>query len=242
MRRAAELTVGDKGTWGPLEDHLVFGSQVPDASHPLIFRLCPEVGFLGALLNERASNEPVVDPQLARTWIRAGLDVAMSGISIFAWGCTDEMIYLLRPGLVRREGDAFALVGLVLSRVASSIGARLGREFPVYGEVYEFCDRMAAIPSISAAQSLAVRDAAAGAAMRVAYQRDEGEQLLARLEATRPEAYLSAAGVDSKQLPAWWTHGLAVRRSEHGMELIDPVPTGDAFVQAVHAAWANLGQ
>jgi hypothetical protein len=229
MRRAAELSLGGKGAWENQSGFLVNAGYIPDPEHPLICRLCPEFTFIGALLLERAQSEVAADPELARVWMRSALAVGESGIAGFAWACVDEAVFALRPGMARRNGDTMALLSLILSRVSSGFGAWLGRDAPIYAELYEFPDIARASQAVMAAKAVASRDARARAALRIAAQRDEEESLRARLDAIRPETYLSGVAFDPETLPSWWIDGLALVRTDQGMTLLEPMPDGDVL-------------
>lgn len=226
--------VSAKGSWAGYSAFQVFGDHVPMSGFHLVMRLFADADAAERVLISRASSVEPLDPEFGKFVVRAGMGLAETGLASMVLAGVDETIVLLRQDVAVKVGDSIWLHDLMLSRFSSRLALLTGRELVCFAEFYEFPDADVVAKSVVGAQEHWRAQAVARSARRLAVQlRGRGQSIDTRqlAEVDTQRALLTQHGVDVRRLPAWWFLGIAATIRDGEIELVDPIPSGDALAK-----------
>ncbi len=222
-------------TWNKFSAFRVLGDHEPMPGFRLVMHLAPTSESVARALAARASKAEVLDPELSKALIRAGVGVLHSGFVSFAYATPEEVVLLVRVDAVGKVGSSLAVYDRLLSMYAARVALILGEEIVVSGSIYEFPDIGIAQRAFIAAQEWVEEATPLRSAWRVAQQQQAQGRGVAGFESVDGQAQvLRGAGVDLERLPGWWWRGIAARiRGDGGVELYDEVPSGADFAALI---------
>lgn len=220
-------------TWKKFAAFQVFGDYAPMQG----FRVLIQVGarpkaLLGAL--ERRAARPdghdLLDPDLARANLRAGLGLLRTGLVSFAYATVEEVIVMLEPSVCEGEGTTVEAQNQLLSDFTASLSLLLGQSMPTGARLYEVPDiEVARRALVSLAEDVEEATPLRSAMWLGAQLRGRGQPFHPSMVETLEEQshLLQSNGIDMDTLPAWWWRGVAARRIPGGVEVYDELPSGD---------------
>jgi hypothetical protein len=223
--------------WKKIAPFQVFGDYAPMQGFRLVVAVGPTSEALTSVLESRAGETPMLDPDLARATMRAGLGLLRSGVGQFAYANSEQALVLVRPDLGARAGSAPAIENQLVSMFAARLSLLCGRELAVQARIYEFPD----ITVVRRALSTLVEEVEDTTPLRSsiwlgAQLRGRGQPFHPSMLETIEEqtSLLRSHGIDMDTLPGWWWRGIAAQVGQGGaVEVYDELPPGDAFGQLV---------
>jgi hypothetical protein len=222
-------------TWNKFSAFRVLGDHEPMPGFRLVVQLAPTPESVGRAVAARAAKSEVLDPELGKALVRAGVGLLHSSLLSFAYATPEEVVGLIRVDAVGKVGSSLAVYDRLVSMYAARVALILGEELVVSGSIYEFPDLGIAQRAFIAAQEWVEEATPLRSAARVIQQlQAQGRGGLSLDAPDGMKAALRAGGVDPEKLPGWWWRGIAARiRADGGVELYDEVPSGADFAALI---------
>jgi hypothetical protein len=224
------------GSWNGFSAFQVFGDHLPMGGFSLVLRIRAESGKLARLLEARANGSAPLDPELAKSMVRAGLGLMQSGVVSFVYSNSEETVALVRADAVDAAGRSLVVHDQLVSMFAARLALLSGRELPIHADVYELPDMDVVRRAFGAALDAAEENTPARCSWRIGAQmRGRGEPFHPSMVETLEEQMelLEGQGVDMESLPAWWWRGVAARSGDAGVEVFDDLPGAEDFARLV---------
>jgi hypothetical protein len=223
--------------WKKFAAFEVFGDYAPMAGFRLVVKLGVRPDALHDMIRRRAPESTLLDPQLGRWIVRAGLGLVRSGLISFAYATAQECLVVVRLDAMGRPTDmqrsVISIENELLTLFTARLSLLLGRELPVVGQIYEFPD----LRVIRRALTRLVEEIEETTPLRSSLWL--GAQLRGRGEAFHPSmletleeqtSLLQANGIDMDALPSWWWRGVAAAVEANGeVEVFAEIPPGEDF-------------
>jgi hypothetical protein len=223
--------------WRKFAAFEVFGDYAPMTGFRLVVQLGAQATALHATLEQRASQQSTLDPELARVVLRAGLGLAQSGLTSFIYATSEDVVALVRPEVVGPAGTPLEIQNQLLARFSSRLSLLVGRELPAHAHIYEFPDVVVVRRALCALQEEVEETTPLRSSLWLGSQlRGRGQPFHPSMLETLEEqtSLLSSHGVDMDALPSWWWRGIAAAVGAGGeIEIHDELPTGEAFGELV---------
>ena len=211
----------------------VFGDYAPSDGARIVVHVASEPSARMSVLERRAAGSQWLDPVFAQGHMRAGLSLMRCDAVCFAWANAEGAVVLLREG-----AQSLALVeNEVVSMFTARLSVLLGEELPAVGRLYELPD----LTVVRRAFGAMVEDVEDATPQRSSLWL--GAQLKGRGQPFHPSmiesleeqsSLLQANGIDMDALPSWWWRGMAaIRRSDGTLDVVQDVPSGEAFGELV---------
>lgn len=217
-------------TWKKLEAFQVFGDYTPMQGFRVLIQVGAHEEALLDALEQRASGQQLLDPDLAQANLRAGLGLLRTGLVRFAYATVEEVVVMLEPDLGEGEGAAVRAYDRVLSDYASALSLLLGQSVPAGGRLYEVPNvEVARRALVSLAEDVEEATPRRSAMWLGAQLRGRGQPFHPSMVETLEEQshLLQSHGIDMDALPSWWWRGVAARRGADGVEVFDELPGAD---------------
>ncbi|NVB41180.1 hypothetical protein G6O69_25295 [Pseudenhygromyxa sp. WMMC2535] len=201
-------------SWNAFSAFQVFGDHVPMDGFSLVVRLIADTRTMERLLAARAAEQEVLDPELARMVVRAGLGLITTGNVSFVYANANEAIVLIRSEVVQDVGQSLEVHDRLISAWSSRMALISGEAVPVVGRVYEFPDLGVVRKALRASVDGLEQSTPLRSARRLGAQlRGRGEPFHESMIESIEEqtSLLEHHGVDMDQLPSWWWRGVAAK-------------------------------
>ncbi len=218
--------------WDKMAAFEVFGDHATMPGFRLVVHVSAHPATLEGIIGERAGAASPLDPELARMALRAGLSLVRTGLAQFVYATPEDALAVVDLSAGEGPGRSMAAHDSLLSTFVARLSLLLGREVPAEARVYEFPDlRVVRKALVALQESVEETTPARSSAWLGAQMRGRGEPFHPSMIETIEEqmSLLEAAGVDIESLPGWWWRGVAARKGTGDSEIIDELPTGDAF-------------
>ena len=232
MHQRGQYLTGGKGPWNGFSAFQVFADHEAMSGFFLAVRLVIDAEELKQSVIKRSQEgrELDLDPDLARSAIRAGIGLVELEVGKFVLATSEETIVIVRPEALQKIGDSLGMHDLLISRFAARLARVSGQEFSVLGEVYEFPDLCVAAKAIVSAQqhheNTAIDRAWGRLDAQLLGQGSESPLGDPPAQVEQKLSQLGEHGIDIARLPNWWICGVAAHVRNGTEELFDPVPTG----------------
>jgi hypothetical protein len=232
--------MASQSSWNAFAAFQVFGDHVPMDGFTLVVHVAADGEALDRLLARRAGWQEVLDPELARMMLRAGIGLVQSPAARFVYATAEEAVIVLRREAVSEVGQSLEIHDHLVSSWAARMALISGETLPVTGRVYE-------LPDLGVVRKV-VRSAVDGhedqtpqrSALRLGAQlRGRGQPFHVSMVETIEEQthLLEEHGVNINSLPSWWWRGVAARsRGSHdapGVEIFAELPGTDELVSLI---------
>ncbi|HLT40726.1 MAG TPA: hypothetical protein VK034_30830 [Enhygromyxa sp.] len=232
--------MASQSSWNAFSAFQVFGDHVPMGGFSLVVHIAADTEVIDRLLARRADRQEVLDPELARMMLRAGLGLVQSPATRFVYATCEETVVVLRPEAVAELGQSLEVHDHLISHWVGRMTSISGEALPVCGRVYE-------LPDVGVVRKL-IRSAVDGfedqtplrSARRLGAQlRGRGQPFhISMVETIEEQSHLlEEHGVDINALPSWWWRGVAARSNDvHDpgrVEIFAELPAGDELATLV---------
>ena len=225
--------------WKKIAAFEVFGDYVPIDGSRLLIKMAPAQATLDRILESRARDTALLDPDFARWVVRAGLGLSQSGQVSFVYATPAEAVCLVRADVVQGAGAVLPIQSQLLASFTARLSLLAGVEVPSVAQVFEFPD----VTVVRRAVSRLVEDMEESTPLRSslwlgAQLRGRGQPFHPSMLETLEEqtSLLQSNGIDMDALPAWWWRGIAAAaRPDGSVDIYDDLPVGDAVGDLVPA-------
>jgi hypothetical protein len=222
--------------WNAFSAFQVFGDHVPMDGFTLVVHIAADRGAVDALLARRAVAHGVLDPELARMMLRAGVGLVQSPASRFVYATCQEAVVVLRREVVAEVGQSLEVHDHLISSWAARMALISGESVAVSGRVYELPDLGVLRKLIRAAVDGYEDQTPLRSARRLGAQlRGRGQPFHSAMVETIEEQthLLEDHGVNVNALPSWWWRGVAARWNGPHIEVFTELPATDELVSLV---------
>ncbi|MEM7159181.1 MAG: hypothetical protein AAF799_40465 [Myxococcota bacterium] len=223
-------------TWNKFAAFEVFGDYSPTPGFRVMVRIGAEPDRLRALLEKRAPSSEVLDPDLARAHLRAGLGLLRSGLVRFAYATTEEVVVMLTDDAVKQGGASVEVQSRLVSDYSSALSLLLGQQVCASACIYELPDVSVARRGLVALAEDVEENTPRRSAMWLGAQlQGRGQPFHPSMVETLEEQshLLQSNGIDMDALPAWWWRGMAAVSNGSGVDVYDELPSGDELGRLV---------
>ncbi|MEX1367548.1 MAG: hypothetical protein AB1Z98_30750 [Nannocystaceae bacterium] len=223
-------------TWKKFAAFQVFGDYAPSQGFRVLVRVGADPGRLHELLQQRAPHQAVLDPELGRANVRAGLGLLRSGLVSFAYATVEETIVMLRPEAVEAAGAPLTVHNRLVSDFSATLSLLLGQPVTVHAQLYEVPDvEIARRGLVALAEDVEETTPRRSALWLGSQLQGRGQPFHPSMAETIEEQshLLTSNGIDMDALPAWWWRGVAAVQAEGGPQIYDELPSGDELSSLV---------
>jgi hypothetical protein len=217
-------------TWKKFAAFQVFGDYAPMRGFRVLVQVGADPKALLEALEHRAPSQDLLDPDLARANLRAGLGLLRTGLVRFAYATVEEVVVLLAPEASEGEGAPLEAQNRLVSDYSASLSLLLGQPIPAGARIYEVPDvEVARRALVSLAGDVEEATPLRSAMWLGAQLRGRGQPFHPSMVETLEEQshLLHSNGIDMDALPAWWWRGVVARGGPRGIEVYDDLPNGD---------------
>ena len=226
-----------QSSWNAFSAFQVFGDHVPMDGFTLVVRIAADTEAVDQLIARRAARQEVLDPELGRMMLRAGVGLVQSPASRFVYATCDEAVVVLRREAVSDVGQSLE----IHDHLVSSWAARMAL---ISGESVSVCGRLYELPDLGVVRKL-IRTAVDGyedqtplrSARRLGAQlRGRGQPFhLSMVETIEVQTdLLEQHGININSLPSWWWRGVAARCNVgSGVDLFTELPGTDELISLI---------
>ncbi|MEM6290274.1 MAG: hypothetical protein AAGA54_03385 [Myxococcota bacterium] len=223
--------------WKKIAAFEVFGDYAPMSGFRLMVKISVQSSTLDRVLESRAQSTDLLDPELARYIVRAGLGLSQSGMVSFVYATPAETVCIIRPDVVQGAGAAVPIQSQLQAAFTARLSLLAGAEVPAVGQLFEFPDATV----VRKALTKLVEDVEESTPLRSslwlgAQLRGRGQPFHPSMLETLEEqtSLLQSNGIDMDALPPWWWRGVAATvRPDGGVDIYDDLPVGEAIGQLV---------
>ena len=222
-------------TWKKFAAFEVFGDYSPTPGFRVLVRIGAKPDRLRELLEKRAPSSDVLDPDLARAHLRAGLGLLRTGLVRFAYATTEEVIVILNPDATQ-NGASVEVQSRLVSDYSSALSLLLGQPICANACIYELPDIAVARRGLVALAEDVEEATPLRSAMWLGAQlQGRGQPFHPSMVETLEEQshLLQSNGIDMDALPAWWWRGMAAVSNGSGVDVYDELPSGDELGRLV---------
>jgi hypothetical protein len=217
-------------TWKKFAAFQVFGDYAPTRGFRVLVQVGADPEALLAAIEQRARGQDLLDPELARANLRAGLGLLRSGLVSFAYATVEEAIVMLHREAADAEGAPFAAQTRLVADYSAALSLLLGQPIPAFARIYE-------VPDVAVARRALV--SLAGDVEEATPLRSSmwlGAQLRGRGQPFHPSMVetleeqshlLQTNGIDMDALPMWWWRGVVAIHGPRGVMIYDELPGGE---------------
>jgi len=223
-------------TWKKFAAFQVFGDYSPMRGFRVLVQVGAEPEALLEAVERRATVQDLLDPELARANLRAGLGLLRTGLVRFAYATVEEVVVMLHPKSIDGEGACIEAQNRLLADYAASLSVLLGRPMPATARLYEVPDVEVVRRGLVALAGDVEEATPLRSAMWLGAQlRGRGQPFHPSMVETLEEQshLLQTNGVDMNALPPWWWRGIAASHGARGIEVYDDLPSGDELANLV---------
>lgn len=227
-------------SWNAFSAFQVFGDHVPMDGFSLIVRIAADTEAVEQIIASRATEQDLLDPELANMMLRAGLGLIRLPSVSFVYANPEETVAVLRRESVQEVGQSLEVHDHLISSWASRMALISGETLPVSGRVYEFPDMGVVRKAIRSAVDNHEEQTPLRTAKRLGAQlRGRGEPFHASMVESLEEqsSLLADRGIDMDALPGWWWRGVAARSANihepDQVELWGELPSSDRLVELI---------
>lgn len=217
-------------TWKKFAAFQVFGDYAPSQGFRVLVRVGADPERLQQLIQQRAPDHEVLDPELARANLRAGLGLLRTGLVSFVYATVEECIALLSPDATEAEGAPIAVHSRLVSDYSATLSVLVGQSVGATAELFEVPDmEVARRGLVSLAEDVEESTPKRSALWLGAQLQGRGEPFHPSMAETIEEQshLLQTHGIDMDALPAWWWRGVVAVRADDGVRVFDELPSGD---------------
>ncbi|MCX4245868.1 hypothetical protein [Paraliomyxa miuraensis] len=217
-------------TWKKLGAFQVFGDYAPMQGFRVLLQIGADPESLLDALERRATRQDLLDPDLARASLRAGLGLLRTGLPSFVYATVEEVIVMLHAEVSSSEGAVVQAQSRLLSEYASALSLLLGLPAAAGTRLYEVPDvEVARRALVSLVEDVEEATPLRSAMWLGAQLKGRGQPFHPSMVETLEEQshLLQSNGIDMDALPAWWWRGVAARPGPSGVEVFDELPGGD---------------
>jgi hypothetical protein len=217
-------------TWKKFAAFQVFGDYAPTRGFRVLVQVGAEPNGLLDALEQRALEQDILDPDLARAALRAGLGLLRTGLASFVYATVEEVVVMLQPEASAPEGAPLEAQNRLVSDYTASLSLLLGRPIVAGARIYEVPDvAVARRALVSLAEDVEEATPLRSAMWLGAQLRGRGQPFHPSMVETLEEQshLLQTNGIDMDALPAWWWRGVAATHGPRGIEVYDHLPSGD---------------
>ena len=223
-------------TWKKFAAFQVFGDYAPVRGFRVLLQVGADPEALLEAIEHRARGQDLLDPDLARANLRAGLGLLRTGLVSFASATVEEVVVMLHREASDGDGGSFDAQTRLVAEYGGALSLMLGRLVPASARIYE-------VPDVEVARRAMVSlaaDVEEGTPLRSAMWL--GAQLRGRGEPFHPSMVetleeqshlLQSNGIDMDALPAWWWRGIAATHGARGIQIHDDLPGGDELARLI---------
>lgn len=223
-------------TWKKFAAFQVFGDYAPMRGFRVLVRVGSDPEALLETLEQRADAQDLLDPELARANLRAGLGLLRTGLVSFAYATVEEVVVVLHREASDGEGAPFDAQTRLVADYSAAVSLLLGRPMPVSACIYEVPDlEVARRALVSLAADVEEATPLRSALWLGAQLRGRGQPFHPSMVETLEEQshLLQTHGIDMDALPAWWWRGIAATHDARGIQIHDELPSGDELGKLV---------
>jgi hypothetical protein len=185
------------------------------------------------VLEQRAHEQDLLDPNLARANLRAGLGLLRTRLVSFAYATVEEVVVMLLPEASDPEGAPIEAQNRLVSEYSASLSLLLGRPIAAVARIYELPDvEVARRALVSLAEDVEEATPLRSAMWLGAQLRGRGQPFHPSMAETLEEQshLLQSNGIDMDALPSWWWRGVAGFVERDGsVAVYDELPSGEAL-------------
>jgi hypothetical protein len=218
--------------WKKFAAFEVFGDYRPMSGFRLLVKLEAQRDALEELLEHRANECELLDPELASAVIRAGLGLIQSGLVSFAYATSEAAVVLIRSEAMR-SGTPLQIHNNLLGMFTARLSLLLGGELATSAGIFEFPDLQIVRRAFSAlAEDVEETTPLRSSQWLGAQLRGRGQPFHPSMVETLEEqtSLLQSNGIDMDALPPWWWRGIAAHVKPDGeIEVFDDLPAGEDF-------------
>lgn len=226
-------------TWKKFAAFQVFGDYAPSRGFRVLVQVGADPDALLHALEHRARGQDLLDPDLARANLRAGLGLLRTGLVSFAYATVEEVVVMLLPEACASEGAPIEAQNRLVSDYSASLSLLLGQPIAAGARIYEVPDvEVARRALVSLAEDVEEATPMRSAMWLGAQLRGRGQPFHRSMVETLEEQshLLQTNGIDMDALPAWWWRGVAATRGPRGIEVYDHLPSGDELAHLLPPA------
>lgn len=217
-------------TWKKFAAFQVFGDYSPMRGFRVLVQVGTDPEALLEVLEDRAGGQDLLDPELARASLRAGLGLMRTGLVRFAYATVEEVVVMLHAEAADGEGATLDAQNRLLADYTATLSLLLGRPMPTSARLYEVPDvEVARRALVSLAGDVEEATPLRSALWLGAQLRGRGQPFHPSMVETLEEQshLLQSNGIDMNALPPWWWRGVAARHDADSIAVYDDLPSGD---------------
>lgn len=217
-------------TWKKFAAFQVFGDYAPMRGFRVLVQVGAEPGALLEAIEQRARGQDLLDPDLARASLRAGLGLLRTGLVSFAYATVEEVVVMLHREASDPEGAPIEAQTRLVGEYSAALSLLLGQPVTASARIYEVPDVEVARRALTSLAADVEEATPLRSAMWLGAQlRGRGEPFHPSMVETLEEQshLLQTHGIDMDALPAWWWRGVAASHDVRGISVYDDLPSGD---------------
>lgn len=223
-------------TWKKLGAFQVFGDYAPVRGFRVLVQVGADPDALLAAVEHRARGQDLLDPELARANLRAGLGVLRTGLVSFAYATVEEALVMLHREASDGEGASFDAHARLVADYSAALSLLLGQPIPASARIYEVPDLEVARRAVVSLAADVEENTPLRSSMWLGAQlRGRGEPFHPSMVETLEEQshLLQSNGIDMDALPAWWWRGVAATHGPRGIKVFDELASHDEVAKLV---------
>jgi hypothetical protein len=217
-------------TWKKFAAFQVFGDYAPTRGFRVLVQVGADPDALLEAIEQRAPGQDVLDPELARANLRAGLGLLRTGLVSFAYATVEETMVVLHREATDAEGASFEAQTRLVADYSAALSLVLGQRVPAVARIYEVPDVSVARKGlVSLATDVEEATPLRSALWLGAQLRGRGQPFHPSMVETLEEQshLLQTNGVDMDALPMWWWRGVVDVQGPRGISVYDELPGGE---------------
>lgn len=216
--------------WKKFAAFQVFGDYAPMRGFRVLVQVGAEPEALLEAIGQRARGQDLLDPDLARASLRAGLGLLRTGLVSFAYATVEEVVVMLHREASDAEGAPIEAQTRLVGEYSAALSLLLGQPVTASARIYEVPDVEVARRALTSLAADVEEATPLRSAMWLGAQlRGRGEPFHPSMVETLEEQshLLQTHGIDMDALPAWWWRGVAASHDARGISVYDDLPSGE---------------